>query len=259
MKLFLWMAGMITLIACSVDHTGNGGFSETSDGTDTGKPDTDTDKKTCDTSIIATIRDFSKDHPDFGTYCCGATVGMVSTTLGEDQKPVFQPTYFDTTDTPMVTSKETFDQWYNTIENINFAFEREIRLKETAPGQFEYSNSAFFPLGEDEGFGDEGNGRNYYFTTEIHLNFDYKPGQLFSFTGDDDLFVFIEGKLVLDLGGVHEAEDAVIDLDTVAAMQGLTADETYAMDIFHAERHMSDSNFHIETTIDCFTPGVVVK
>ncbi len=33
---------------------------------------------------------------------------------------------------------------------------------------------------------------------------------------------------------------------------GLTLGETYPMDIFHAERHTNESNFRIETTIQCF-------
>jgi hypothetical protein len=41
-----------------------------------------------------------------------------------------------------------------------------------------------------------------------------------------------------------------IELDNEAARLGLVPGETYAMDIFHAERHTVESNFRIETTID---------
>jgi fibro-slime domain-containing protein len=44
-----------------------------------------------------------------------------------------------------------------------------------------------------------------------------------------------------------------VNLDERAAEFGLVAGHEYPMDIFHAERHIIASTFHIETTIDCFT------
>ena len=37
-----------------------------------------------------------------------------------------------------------------------------------------------------------------------------------------------------------------------AAELGITRGNTYRMDIFHAERHTTASNFRVETTIECF-------
>ena len=82
-------------------------------------------------------------------------------------------------------------------------------------------------------------------------------GQTFTFTGDDDLWVFVNNNLALDLGSVHEPMTATINFDAMAATLGLTGAGTYNMDIFHAERQTTRSSFRVTVTkIGCFTPVV---
>jgi fibro-slime domain-containing protein len=89
----------------------------------------------------------------------------------------------------------------------------------------------------------------HHFTTEIHTVFTYMGGESFTFTGDDDVWVFINKKLVIDIGGVHGNSPGSVNLDNL----GLTMGINYPLDVFHAERHTTQSNFRIDTTI-CSQP-----
>jgi fibro-slime domain-containing protein len=231
---------------------------------------------TCDGNIPVVFRDFSDTHPDFEMDFSGDVVRrtLISPTLGTGDKPTFassvgcpakmsSPTACDTwsVDKPVITSATTFDQWYRTVNGVNIAFDRELALVETPAGSgiYKYSSTSFFPLGPTEGLGitPPNQDKNFLFTTEIHLNFEYVSGQRFTFQGDDDLWIFINKRLALDLGSMHSSQAGTIDFDAQAADLGITPGRAYAMDIFHAERHTSASNFSIETNIACFTPATV--
>jgi len=132
------------------------------------------------------------------------------------------------------------------VPGVNLATTVPLTLTETAPGSgiFAYSNSNFFPI-DNALFGNEGNSHNFHFTLELHSSFTYVVGQKFNFTGDDDVWVYINNSLALDLGGVHSSASGSIDLDTL----GLTAGNTYDFDFYFAERHTVESNLNIETGI----------
>ena len=122
-----------------------------------------------------------------------------------------------------------------------------------------FDNQEFFPLDgrgwNDEYTADDGKQHNFSFTFELHTTFEYMSGETFTFIGDDDVFVFIDKKLVVDLGGVHGAETKAITLDTLVtddtAMTPvqLTKGKTYPLDIFYNERHTVSSHFRMDTSI----------
>lgn len=188
----------------------------------------------------ATVRDFQSSHPDFEGAITGLQTGLVDNILPADKKPDF-------TGKPggAITSTTTFDQWY-TDDPVNMKKDITLQLDETAPnsGVFSFTDNDFFPI-DNELFGNEGNAHNYHFTLELHTTFTYSGGETFDFTGDDDLWVYINNELVMDLGGVHTAESGSVSLDTL----GLTTGETYNFDLFFAERHTVLSQFSASTSI----------
>lgn len=293
LKPIIWpLVGVLLGCACSESTYYAPVDSDTA--ADTGTADTpETD---CQQVLSAVIRDFTAAHPDFEREDLGwgPAQGLIKKTLDDDRKPIFnkirgdcqlgdlgycRPTE-DWANIPMWGVQvgdvwhveETFFTWYHDNDEISFplewyngseinrTIEKEIILvpHATKPDRYVFDSNRFFPLSTAEGFGEspEGSNKNYLFTTEIHTLFQYVEGQEFEFSGDDDLWIFVNGRLVLDLGGLHEPYEGAIDFGTIDNELGISPGGRYPMDIFHAERHTAESNFHIETNISCFVPVV---
>ena len=92
--------------------------------------------------------------------------------------------------------------------------------------------------------------RNHHFCQESHTKFIQKPGLRFSVRGSDDIWVFIDNKLAIDLGGVHMDAPGYVDLDAFAGASGkLVTGQQYDLDIFFCDRRTTMSNLQIRTNM----------
>jgi fibro-slime domain-containing protein len=216
--------------------------------------------------MLGVVRDFrgareQNGHPDFEIFAGKKpTEGLLADDLGPKRKPVYVSVCESMPDKvlcpygQMTTDLMHFDEWYRSVDGVNLAF--VVYLALAANGDvYTFESKNFFPL-DNAGFGNTVGKKkhNFSFTTELHTTFSYRGGERFGFTGDDDLWVFINGKLAIDLGGLHPPASANVDLDAVATVLGISVGNSYTLDLFHAERHSANSNFRVDTTIgftDC--------
>ena len=192
-------------------------------------------------NLSGTIRDFNDSHIDFEDGISGVVTGIVQSTLGIDGKPVYSGPSIGATH-----GAAAFNQWYNDVSGVNLNGSHTITLDNTItpdPNVFSFASNAFFPI-DGLLLGNQGRPHNYHFTYEIHSQFTLQGTETFSFTGDDDLWVFINNQLAVDIGGVHGAASGGVNLGTL----GLTIGNTYDFDLFFAERHTTQSNFSIDTS-----------
>jgi fibro-slime domain-containing protein len=90
---------------------------------------------------------------------------------------------------------------------------------------------------------------NYSFALHLKKKFVYRPNLTLSYRGDDDLWAFVNNKLVLDLGGMPHFDGRSITLDTMTTRLGLVIGRDAFLDVFYCERQASGSNIVISTNI----------
>ena len=185
----------------------------------------------------------------------GSVPGLVNHAWGDT------PAVLGVVDNGGITSADSFAQWYRDVPGTNLSMPLTLKLVKQADGSFVFDDKTdplyenlggFFPI-EKTLLGNPGGSpdRNFHFTFELSAEFQYDAdaNQIFRYDGDDDVFVFVDGKLALDIGGVHGSVSQYVDFKRM----GLTDGETYSLHFFFAERHRTQSNFRLVTNIPLVT------
>ncbi|MCI0674843.1 MAG: fibro-slime domain-containing protein [Phycisphaerales bacterium] len=145
-----------------------------------------------------------------------------------------------------IVSAFRFGEWYSDLVGTNVSAQHPIELVDNGSGIYEFVSGEFFPI-DDELFGNEGQAHNYYFTYAIETTFthDACAGQFFEIEGADDIWVFIGGKLAIDLGGVLPPMGQYVAIDRL----GLTDGQTYSLHLFYAQRNASSAFLEMSTNL----------
>ena len=145
-----------------------------------------------------------------------------------------------------ITDAVTFSQWYRDVLGENLSTTHTITLTRDVSGVYEYLDDAFYPI-DGMLFGNAGEPRNNYFTYTISAEFTYQScaGQFVEFTGADDLWLFINGELAMDAGGVAPMVAQYLDLDRL----GLADGATHRLELFYAHRQPISSVFRLRTDL----------
>lgn len=231
-------------------------------------------------SIPVTFYDFHSDqsNPEFEITPSGtaARTGMVAPTLDVANKPQLGPkpyfnqridrwfrpwvpgdsviyNYIGESDAPRnrYSIYQDYPEGLTTLPydtsfiNVGFLDTLIFQYVAGSAGLYEFTSNSFFPL-DGKGFGNEGRQHNYSFTMELHWEFTMVPGLTFNFTGDDDVWAFVDKKLAMDIGGIHTSLSGAFKVDDIP---GLEPNKKYYFDFFYAERHVTGSTIRITTNI----------
>jgi fibro-slime domain-containing protein len=199
-------------------------------------------------TLTATYYDVSPSDPDFNTQdCCGVlSNNEVLTALGPDGLPVYNATgYSDNLGSGVATPLKDINShgeitWWSTANpNVTKTGTGTITLP--------YSNGAMFPSNASGP-----NDANGFLAAVFTGQLDVASTEKVSFTvgADDVAFVYLNGSIVCDLGGVHG------DAPGTCTTPTLTSGD-YSLAIYYADVHQTGAafNFNIATTDVTSTGG----
>lgn len=215
----------------------------------------------CPTVFPSIIRDFpykKTEYPDFGrgNNNDGDMSSFVQSTLGVNGLPL--STLTDTNDSRKIYSAESFSKWYTKPDTLS------LNLDATEPldsGWYGFRNIQKFPFTVETSSAG-GYFNQFCWTTEVHtkLTYDVDPESSnptkVRVDSDDDIFVFLNGKLIISRAGIPGGYQEVTLRDIEHGLSGNTGIADLA--IFHAERREFSAALHVQSST-AMTPVYVYQ
>ena len=190
---------------------------------------------------------YTNSNPDFAKCANGMSQGVhldvVASTLGSNNLPVL----VNPKKLSGFSTQANFDQWWigggSTLTfSVALKLEQDLNTK-----IWSHKITPFHPLtgkGFDKGNVVPGHVASH-FAIHCESEFIYTGGETFTFRGDDDVWIFINYKLAVDLGGLHTPKEKTINVDTLGLIKGCR----YPIHLFQADRCATGSNFDFETSL----------
>ncbi len=158
-------------------------------------------------------------------------------------------------------------RWFSEVEGESASYVGALKMEYAGEGAvFSFKRDEFYPLDDaDFSQGDVVNldGHNHLFTMGFTVPFTVlaSGNESFEVVADDDTFVFVDNKLAIDLGGIHDAvmgrfviqkngEVYAASGDEELAFTGITLKEgdSSSVRVFHADRDAGGSVFDVNFT-----------
>lgn len=187
--------------------------------------------------------------------------------LDKDGKVEFnypEPGFFEDSDATFTVNHKT-RYLRKVYKDLKLGFEQSgdtytlKTVKDTNGNVLTTEGSDFYPLDGTRKFSYERSetAHNYFFGMRYDVPFkigDYVGPMNYEFTGDDDLWVLLDGKLVLDLGGIHSAADGTVDIwkelgKTAAQLTPEEKEQEHTLTVLYMERGAGKSNCKMKFTL----------
>jgi fibro-slime domain-containing protein len=190
-------------------------------------------------NVPSLLFDFKQIHPDTQKQI-EPDFGIIKKKLDSSGIPIYDNNGYHKT----ITSIDSFYSWFHHVPcdsvhnsscNDLIKLHKSFILKKYRNNVWMHHNETFFPI-DNSGFGNEKMNHNYGFTMMIEFDVINVDRDLkFSLSSDDDSWLFVNGSLIIDNGGIHATLGDTVTISTPYI------GSIHHVSLFYAERHVTDA------------------